>query len=187
MITLPLNGAFKCLEGGEMKLFGFGKSKEGRCAEARFDEGKAAQDQAYAKAYQMGQDAGAAMAAATDQFVVLRARPLAERLYTVFLTLVDKAARETDGSPIDAVRVQFRIFLKELENFREKSIYECCMQVDEWLLIADQVGSRANFEEYIVSKIEDVYADILSRAVNKTSELVEVLRSMGFKGDITGD
>lgn len=167
-----------------MKLFGFGKSREERAAEV---EARKAQDAANAEALEMGRNAGNAMTGAVDHFITFRARPVAENVYGVFLEQIASIRSDEEHSPIDLVRIEAKIFVEKLGEYKDRMEDECLEHIREWLELADQMDARADIQLYISNKLSDIFMELFERSVNRAAEVIEAYRALGFKAVLTAD
>ncbi|WP_293905965.1 hypothetical protein [Phenylobacterium sp.] len=167
-----------------MKLFGFGKSREERASQL---DAKKAHDAANAEALEMGRNAGNAMTGAVDHFITFRARPVAENVYGVFLEQIASIRSNEEHSPIDLVRIEAKIFVEKLGEYKDRMNVECLDHIREWLDIADQMEVRDTIELYISNKLSDIFMELFERSVNRAAEVIEAYRALGFKAVLTAD
>lgn len=165
-----------------MKLFGFGKSKATREAEAA---AKRAQDVANAEAYKMGQDAASAMTGAVDHFVTFRARPVAEKVYGVFLKRIEDIRPSDEHSPIDLVRVDQKIFVEQLGEYVDRMKIECHEHIAEWLELADEMQTRDTLELYVSNQLSTIFMELFERSVNRSADVITAYKALGYQAILT--
>lgn len=167
-----------------MKIFGFGKSREEKAAEAR---AQAERDAKNAEALELGRQAGKATVAAIDNFMTFRVRPVSEKVYGVFSDRLSGIDINSADSPVDVARIEFDLFIEQIDTFKAAMFEECTVHVDEWLRLADQMGNRADIEVYIRNAIANICLELFDRALTRGSEVIDGFRALGFKAILTAD
>ena len=110
------------------------------------------------EAAQMGHDIADASTGAVDNFMEIRARPVALGLFEVFKSRIHKIDLDDPRfSPVDLARGEAQLFLEKTDEFKVKMREECLEATTEWADLLATMGMPDVHASYIDRRLADRY------------------------------
>ena len=145
------------------------------------------QGQVNAEALQLGREAGAAMIAATNQFIEHEARPMAEGLWSIFASrlaeieaadqLVEFTANGTDLTM--SARTEAEDFVSALAEFHGRTAKEAAKQLKDWIETARDAGHEKALIAYIGDEIDELEREFRERCLEHTLARMKAVQTPG--------
>ena len=165
-----------------MSIFDFIRNK---IATFRATTGPSDRELANIRAREMGVEGAEAMMEAVNWFIIREARTHADTLYNDFLRIADECAEERDRSPIDMVRINFKVFLERINNYRDEMRMKCVSEIADWMNVAKMVSADDILNDYINQEIGIIHNEIFMKSLDYSASLVRELEAKGFAPLIT--
>lgn len=127
------------------------------------------------------------MMEAVNWFIIREARTYADTIYNDFLRIADECAEERDRSPIDMVRINFKVFLERINKYREEMRVKCLSEIDEWMNVAKTVSADDVLNDYINQEIGIIHNELFMKSLDHSAALMRELEAKGFVPVITKD
>jgi hypothetical protein len=126
------------------------------------------------EAYKLGRRAGDSMAADLDRFMRARFEPAFNGYLGVLRDRFETTFDSPDAPPIILARIEYKIFLENVDELRDKMSPEISAAMSGWLNIDE--GVRADFQRLIEHTIETYRSDLKMAGLNLFLETVDRLK-----------
>lgn len=134
------------------------------------------QDPKLARAYQLGREISENFANDLEKLMEVRFSPVAERYLGVVQKQFNMCLNSTDAPPIIVARIEYKVFLENVNELRDKMTGEIQSTLSEYLEIADQLDSRDKFIELIQVKIQNYCRKLSEDGLQRFLDMANALK-----------
>ena len=128
------------------------------------------------KAYQGGQDLGAEMGQAFNDYQRKRFGPVHNSYLNVLRERLQSALRSEEAPPLIIAKIESDLFVENLNELKMKMFDETMVAMSDWLDVAQKVGVRPDDEKTLADSIFDFCENLGMAAVKVVEEYQAVLR-----------
>jgi hypothetical protein len=140
-------------------MFGFGKKHE------------AAQLPPSA-AYDLGETIGRCLFRAVSGYLDYRLSQLTVKTLTLLAERFETIHAEPDHEPEMVARVEFDIFRNNLQEFQPRLEVEVREFLNDWLLLAENSGQKAEIDDYIRDRLSKASNDLIAQGAVMLSQVI---------------
>jgi hypothetical protein len=133
------------------------------------------QDPKLTRAYQLGRETAGNFADDLERLVQIRFGPVADNYLGVLQDLLNKCLNPTEAPPIIMARIQYKDFLENLDELRDKMTAEIQATLSEHLAIADQIDSRDKFVELIRVNVSNYCSKLTEDGLQRVIDMANAL------------
>jgi hypothetical protein len=126
--------------------------------------------------YKQGARAGRAMADDLDRFMDSRFAPAFDGYISVLRGQFEKCVNPTDGPPIIAARIEFRIFQTNVDKLAEDMLGEITATMRQWLELGKEYGFREDLIRLIDKRVSDFKSDLKIKGLEAFVEMADRLK-----------
>ena len=134
--------------------------------------GKARRTAQAAEAYQDGQSAGAAMAAAVQKYLDHRLPEVSERVLAVLRGQLKNIHNEPGYRPADVARVEFKIFLENIEDFDKRLLADTEAACAGWFEVAATLDLVPLMRELALQRILDAKVALAMQGADIAGQVI---------------
>jgi hypothetical protein len=130
------------------------------------------------KAYQMGAQTAKDMSEAVDHLIALRFKPVSENYIKLLRERLQSAFSQNEAPPLVKARWEFSFFLENVDQLK------CDMErfipnaLSEWIQVADQIGTRDVFDEFIEQRIAQFSVNLKEAGINVLGDYATAFRAI---------
>jgi hypothetical protein len=127
-------------------------------------------------AYRFGQRTGDSMAADLDAFVTRRFDPVSKNYLDVLRGCLETVFDDDKAPPLVLARIEYKIFLENVEEMRPKMLAEINSAMSEWIDVAEQTGIRPVLQQLIDHRIGNFTEQLTVEGLDLLLAYVERLK-----------
>ena len=128
------------------------------------------------RAYRLGQNAGERIANDLELIMGGRFKPVFEGYLAVLRKQIHDSFDSDDGPPITIARMDYGIFLENVEKLKPQITEEIRQHMDGWLKLADEADVRTETEALIAKRIDDFLIDLTLTGLKLLTDYAEALK-----------
>jgi hypothetical protein len=129
-------------------------------------------DRAFQQGHQMAQE----MASSLDEFMTARFAQANAALLDVLRGRLDGCREPADAPPLIVARIQYEIFLEQLQELRPRMLDDTNAAMAKWLELGELVGVRSDFDRLIKKRIDDLQTAMSFEALEVLMDRVDELK-----------
>jgi hypothetical protein len=111
-----------------------------------------------------------------EKLMAVRFKPVSDGYLRVIQGQYNKCLTPTDAPPVIAARIEYKVFLENVDELRGKMMDEIAVTLSDWLDIADQMQSRDTFTKLIQFKIEKFCRDLSDTGLQRLIDMAHALK-----------
>jgi hypothetical protein len=134
------------------------------------------QDPKLTRAYEMGRQSGESFAADLEKLLEVRFKPVSEGYLGVVQGQYNKCLTPTDAPPIIVARIEYKVFLENVEQLRGKMMGEITATLCGWLDLADQMQMRDKFTELIQANVDKFCRELSETGLQRLLDMAHALK-----------
>lgn len=104
------------------------------------------------KAYEMGREAADATFTAVSDYLDQRLPEVATRLVDAFRQRLGAVLHRPEHPPVLLAKIEFDIFQQQLDTFQDQLNSEVNQNLNDWIGIAEQMGTRALIDQFVQNR-----------------------------------
>jgi hypothetical protein len=128
------------------------------------------------RAYDAGQRAAQQFAGDLENLIEVRFRPACDHYLGVLQKQLNNCLNPTDGPPIVVARIEYAVFLENVDKLREKMKDEITVTLSSWLDMADQMQSRDKFSELIHFKVQEFCRQLTETGLQRLLDMAHAMK-----------
>jgi hypothetical protein len=134
------------------------------------------QDPKLTRAYEMGRKSAESFAADLEKLIEIRFKPVSEGYLGVVQGQYNRCLSPTDAPPIIAARIEYKVFLENVDELRGKMMDEIAATLSDWLDVADQIQLRDTFAELIQVTIDKFCRELSETGLQRLLDMAHALK-----------
>jgi hypothetical protein len=143
-------------------MFGFGKKREATQLPRK-------------AAYDLGETIGRCLFRAVAGYLDYRLSELTVRVLTLLGERFETIHDESNHKPEVVAQVEFDIFRNNLQEFQPRLESEVREFLNDWLLVAEKSGQKAEIDEYISDRLSKAQQDLVAQGAAMLSQVISSL------------
>lgn len=128
------------------------------------------------RAYQLGRNLADSFSDDLDRVMKHRFGPMADNFLGVLQNQLNKCINPNDAPPLTVARIEYKIFLDELDEMRTKMIEEIQTRLSDHLSIADTAGVREHFDELVRVNVSNYHRKLMEDGLLRVTDMAHALR-----------
>jgi hypothetical protein len=134
------------------------------------------QDPKLTRAYQLGRETAENFANDLERLMQIRFGPVADNYLGVLQSQLDKCLNPTDAPPITVARIEYKVFMENLDELRDKMTAEIQTTLSEHLAIAGTAGVRENFDELLRVNVSNYCRKLTEDGLQRVIDMANALK-----------
>jgi hypothetical protein len=129
------------------------------------------------EAYKLGKSAAESMVADLDRFMRLRFDPVYHEYLKVLRGRFEGAFNPPEAPPIIVARIEYKIFLENVDELRQKMPPDINMAMRKWRDLSDETGIRAEFNQLVDNRVETFMSNLTADGLKMFLDLADGLKA----------
>jgi uncharacterized membrane protein YhaH (DUF805 family) len=134
------------------------------------------QDPKLTRAYEMGRQSVESFAADLEKLMNVRFKPVSDGYLGVIQGQYNKCLTPTDAPPIIAARIEYKVFLDNVDELRGKMMDQITATLSGWLDLADQMQTRDKFTELIQANVDMFCRELSESGLQRLLDMAHALK-----------
>jgi hypothetical protein len=124
----------------------------------------------------LGRQSAESFAADLEKLMEVRYKPVWERYLGVIQGQYNKSLTPTDAPPIFVARIEYKVFLENVNEIRGKMKEEIAATLSGWLDVADQMQLREKFAELIQFTVDKFCRELSETGLQRLLDMAHALK-----------
>jgi hypothetical protein len=134
------------------------------------------QNQKLKDAFDKGRQTAQAFTEDLGSLMTIRFEPVFNGYLQVIQKQLNQCMTPTDVPPIIAARVEYNVFLENVDELRDQMTNEIVTKFSDWLDLSDQLQSRDLFMQLINVKVQDFCARLTDVGLERFVNMADALK-----------
>lgn len=130
------------------------------------------------KAYQMGAQTAEDMSKAVDHLIATRFKPVSEDYIKLLRERLQSAFAQNEVPPLMKARRELGIFFEEVDDLKFDMARIIPSELSEWIQVADHIGTRDVFDNFIDRRIEEFSVNLKEAGINVLGDYAAAFRGI---------
>jgi hypothetical protein len=130
------------------------------------------------KAYQMGAQTAEDMSQAVDHLIAVRFKPVSEDYIKLLRERLQGAFSQNEAPPLVKARWELSFFLENVDKLKSDMEKFIPNALSEWIQVADHIGMRDVFDEFIERRIAQFSVNLKEAGINVLGDYATAFRGV---------
>jgi hypothetical protein len=130
-----------------------------------------------AKWIEKGRRAAQGAADALENFMDIRFKPVSQAFLDHLQKEYNKCLNSTEAPPLIAARIEYKVFLENVEALPDKMVPEITAALSDWMDIIDKIQSRHLFLELVRRRVQKFCDELTGAGLQRLIDMAHALKA----------